>query len=214
MPRATLAVTLPDGPWITDVSKQYPEATFRVLAAMPAGETGVGLLELTHDDPASVIAAMESHETIISVDLLEAGDGRALIQFETRKALLLFSVRDAGLPLEPPIDITDGIARLEVRGSRDRLSALSEQFEMFGISFTVERLVEDVELSSLLTEQQRRTIVTAVEMGYYDTPRGCSLTEVAEAMGVAKSTCSETLHRAESSIVREFAREIPELDLD
>ena len=214
MPRATLAVTLPDGPWITDVSQAFPEATVRVLAAMPSGETGVGLAELTAENPAPIIEAMEDHRSIVSVDLLEAGEGRALIQFETRKPLLLFSVREAGLPLEPPIDIQDGIARLEVRGSRDRLSALAEQFDEFGISFEVERIVEDVELSALLTDRQRRAIITAVEMGYYDTPRACSLTEVAEAMGVAKSTCSETLHRAESTIIREFARELPELDLD
>ena len=214
MPRATLAVTLPDGPWITDVSRQFPEATFRVLAAMPSGETGVGLIELSADDPGPVIEAMQDHRSLVSVDLLEGGEGRALIQFETRKPLLLFSVREAGLPLEPPIDIQDGIARLEVRGSRDRLSALGEQFDSFGIPFTVERIVEDVELSSLLTDRQRRAIVTAVEMGYYDTPRGCSLTEVAEAMDVAKSTCSETLHRAESAIIREYAREIPELDIE
>lgn len=214
MPRATLAVTLPDGPWITDVSRDFPEATFRVLAAMPSGETGVGLIELIADDPEPIIAAMDAHRSMVSVDLLEAGEGRALIQFETRQPLLLFSVREAGLPLEPPIDICDGIARLEIRGSRDRLSALGDQFGDFGISFEVERIVEDVELSSLLTDRQRRAIVTAVEMGYYDTPRSCSLTDVAEEMGVAKSTCSETLHRAESTIIREYAREIPELDLD
>ena len=214
MPRATLAVTLPDGPWITDVSRAFPEATVRVLAAMPSGETGVGLIELTAEDPGPVIAAMEDHESLVSVELLQAGEGRALIQFETRHPLLLFSVREAGLPLELPMDIQDGIARLEVRGSRDRLSALGDEFDEFGIPFTVERIVEDIELSSLLTDRQRRAIVTAVEMGYYETPRECSLTDVAEAMGVAKSTCSETLHRAEGTIIREFAREIPELDLE
>ena len=45
---------------------------------------------------------------------------------------------------------------------------------------------------------------TAIERGYYDTPRTCTLTELADAVGLAKSTTSEKLHRAEEKVVKEF----------
>jgi hypothetical protein len=40
--------------------------------------------------------------------------------------------------------------------------------------------------------------------GYYDTPRDCPLTELADELEIAKSTCSGTLHRAEETIVKRF----------
>jgi predicted DNA binding protein len=66
-----------------------------------------------------------------------------------------------------------------------------------------------VETPELLTDQQRRLLVTAVEEGYYDTPRECTLTELAEAVDLAKSTASVTLHRAEERVIKEFAAERP-----
>ena len=50
---------------------------------------------------------------------------------------------------------------------------------------------------------------TAVDHGYYDTPRACSLTELAEEVGIAKSTCSETLHRAEETMIKQFMEDLP-----
>lgn len=38
-----------------------------------------------------------------------------------------------------------------------------------------------------------------IERGYYDTPRRCTLTELADELDLAKSTCSERLHRAEEN---------------
>jgi predicted DNA binding protein len=46
-----------------------------------------------------------------------------------------------------------------------------------------------------------------VERGYYDTPRTCTLTELADHLGIAKSTASERLHRAEGAIIRAFVAE-------
>ena len=78
-------------------------------------------------------------------------------------------------------------------------------FEQYGVTFEVESLRQEINVESTLTPRQRELILTAVKKGYYDTPRDCTLTELAEAAGVAKSTASETLHRAEGAIVRQFA---------
>ncbi len=54
------------------------------------------------------------------------------------------------------------------------------------------------------SDRQATVLGAAVERGYDDTPRQCTLTELADALGVAKSTCSETLHRAEETVVKQF----------
>ena len=51
-----------------------------------------------------------------------------------------------------------------------------------------------------LTDRQLEVFRTALEAGYYDVPREATLTDVASALGVTKSTCSGVLHRAESTI--------------
>ncbi|MDZ7688314.1 MAG: helix-turn-helix domain-containing protein [Halobacteriales archaeon] len=71
------------------------------------------------------------------------------------------------------------------------------------IGFSV-RYMGNPKLDETLTEKQRALVEKAVKMGYYDTPRRCSLTELAEECGIAKSTCSDTLHRAEERVLKEF----------
>lgn len=44
----------------------------------------------------------------------------------------------------------------------------------------------------------------AIQRGYYDTPRECSLTDLAAALEISKSTASVVLHNAEETIIKEF----------
>jgi len=204
MPTAKLRITLPEQVWIRQISSAHPDAEFRVLAAFPAEETGVGLLEITADDLPAVVGAMDDREDIVRLDLQQASEESALVEFETSEPLLLFSVREAGLPLELPFTIRDGVAEVEVTASRDRLSSFTSQLDAFGMAFDVEYVRELASSESLLTDRQRELLAEAVEAGYYDTPRECSLTELADRVGVAKSTASETLHRVEEKIVKEY----------
>jgi len=214
MPRAKLSVRMPERAWIVQLSRAHPDARFRVLAAMPIDDGGAGLVEVTADDPGAIVAEMGEYPGIDTVDLLEASGDTALVQFHTGQPLLLFSAQEAGLPLRPPVDISDGVASVWATGSPERLSAFAEQLDAFGMPFEVERVTPEVDPVSLLTERQREVVSTAVRLGYYETPRRCSLTGLAEALGVAQSTCSETLHRAESAIVRAFVEELPEGDVE
>jgi predicted DNA binding protein len=207
MPTAKLRVTLPEDVWIHEVSAAHPDAEFRVLAAVPAEETGVGLLEISSTDLPAVVRAMDDHDAVTSLELHEASEDTALAEFETTEPLLLFSVRESGLPLELPFTIRDGEATIESTASRDSLSAFATQLEAFGMTFDVEYVREMADSESLLTGRQRELLETAVKAGYYDTPRECSLTELAQEAGVAKSTASEVLHRGEEKIIKAYCEE-------
>ena len=52
-----------------------------------------------------------------------------------------------------------------------------------------------------LTDRQFEALETATEVGYYAVPRQASLTAVAKELGVANSTASELLRRAESRLM-------------
>lgn len=204
MPHAELTLTIPEEIWIGDVSRTYDEASFRILAALPGEDSGVGLAEVTSADLPAVLRDIESRDSVTSMEILSHRDDRALIQFETSMPLLLFPVQGSGIPLEMPFTLSDGQAVWEISAPQERLSELGEQLEEFGIPFDVDRIQQHLESEQLLTESQLELVEAAIDAGYYDTPRDCSLTELADRVGIAKSTCSETLHRAEEKILKEF----------
>ncbi|GAB3663605.1 helix-turn-helix domain-containing protein [Halopiger thermotolerans] len=212
MAQATLTITMPDQIWIQQLSTEYPDATFRVLAGVPGSDTGFALVRITGSEVPEIVDDMTNHPQITELTLAQWSDNEATVHFETTAPLLLFSSQESGMPIELPVEISDGEATIEVTGSRDRLAELAEQLEHFGLQYRIENVRERLHESQLLSERQLEVVAAAVEKGYYDTPRQCSLTELAEHLDIAKSTCSETLHRAEEAIIKRFVEDLPGLD--
>ncbi|MCY4731337.1 helix-turn-helix domain-containing protein [Natronomonas gomsonensis] len=216
MPRAELTIDLPERTWIHQVTTTHADATFRVLATMPTDDVGFALVEITAPELEPVIRSMVENPQINDAEPLQQSAGRVVVQIETTAPLLLLSAQASGIPIEPPVVIREGTAEIEVRASHDRLSTLGEELDRFGLSYTVEAVHEDTDPDRLLSKRQAELLLTAVECGYYDTPRECSLTELADAVGLAKSTCSETLHRAEGRVIRRFTEQnlVPRGDIE
>lgn len=204
MPQAELRVTLPATTWVGAVSRSFDEAVFEVLATVPAGDRGVGLVEVRAADPGAVIEAIRAHDTILSVDEQAVTDRRALLSCATDQPLLLLSAGSAGVPIEPPIRIADGEATLSVTAPRDRLADLTGQLDAFDMPYDLAYIRATSDPSGLLTDRQHTFVARASALGYYDVPRDCTLTELAEELEVAKSTASEVLARAESKIVDRY----------
>mgnify|MGYP000070016664 FL=1 len=64
-----------------------------------------------------------------------------------------------------------------------------------------------------LTAVQRRTLLRAVEAGYYADPREVTLTDLADEFDVSKSAVSQRLHGAEATIVRRVVQEMAREEL-
>lgn len=208
MPRAVLTVHVPDRVWLGRLTRRHPDAEFRILTAFPDGDHGTAMAEVTAEDVGEVLRDMDDCEEVVDLELLGGPGPEALVQFETSEPLLLVPVRKSGALLDLPFEVQDGRASWEVTATRDRLSTLGDQLRALGITFDVESVTQQVETDRLLTDRQATLVETAVEEGYYDTPRDCTLTDLAEEIGVAKSTASETLHRAEGKIIKEFVDEV------
>jgi predicted DNA binding protein len=54
-----------------------------------------------------------------------------------------------------------------------------------------------------LTPAQEEALETALEMGYFEVPRGATAREVAEALGISKSAFLERLRRGQSGLFRQ-----------
>lgn len=209
MPRARLTLDIPDGVWVGAVSREFPETQLRVLTALPDGEDGVGLLEVTASTELdAILAAIRDAAGVATATVLDRDPeaGEALVEFRTTVPLLLEVASEAGLPVEMPFTVQSGTAQWEVTASQDRLSELAAQLDAAGIPFEIDAVYRETRTADrLLTDRQQRVLAAAVELGYYDTPRQCTQADLADHLGIAKSTCSETLHRAEARIITEFA---------
>lgn len=206
MPETKLTLTIPERAWPGEITRAYPEARVRILAAMAEPESGVGLAEIVCDDLDGILEDIRTHAAVDSMEVLQRTEGECLVQFRTELPLLLFAARGSGLPLELPFEIQDGQATWTLTASQESISALGDQFDAMGIRYSVDYLQQEVaEPEELLTVRQQSLVAEAIERGYYDTPRRCSLTDLANAVGLAKSTTSETLHRAEEQVMKKFA---------
>jgi predicted DNA binding protein len=203
----TLTLDVPESIWVGDLTRSHDDATIRVLAAVADGAGGTGLAKVTAHDLVAFLEDMEAHPDVSGIELFKHTAEEALVQFETAEPLLLSVARGSRVPLEMPFEIREGEATWELTAPREKLSRLCRQLDEAGVPYTVEEIREEIQSERLLTDRQWEVVETAVELGYYDTPRGASLTDLADELGVAKSTCSETLHRAEGTIVKRYVAE-------
>lgn len=145
-------------------------------------------------------------------DFLVAGDEQwmSVSRFEPTNAIrrALEYQRDAGVIVNMPIQFTsDGSMRVTYLGSDagfQRLFEAANDMEDVPLRFEVVETgdyePEKTSLVSSLTTRQRKVIETAVDTGYYRSPREASLEEVADAVGIAPSTASEHLRKIESRV--------------
>lgn len=204
MPYAKLTITVPDAIWVGEVSRTYPETRFRVLAATADTATGVARIEIIGDDPAAVCEEIQDYDTVTGLTVFNEEEAMRRVQVETTVPLLMTSLQNSGVPLEMPFEVRDGEMILEATLPRQNLSKLGETFDEMGIPYRVDQIQQDVESDSLLTDRQQWLLEEAIEGGYYDTPRRTTLVDLAHELDIAKSTCSEILHRAEERVLKEY----------
>lgn len=192
--------------WVHEVSTDHPDTVFRVVSALPGDGYGVGVVEIEGGAYEEALEEIPQQRMISGMEVLQKDDenGKALVQIRTNEHLILQRASNSGIPIEMPFEIQDGVGEWELRTSHDSLSELGSAFDSMGINYTIEHVRDFKSDADLLTEKQREVVEKAYELGYYDTPREVSLSEVADHLGIAKSTCSETLHRVEERVMSEF----------
>jgi len=86
---------------------------------------------------------------------------------------------------------------------RAKLAALVEDLKRRRVPASVMRVVT-LRGASTLTARQGEVLRVAMDMGYFEFPKRVGIEDVANRLGVSKSTASETLHRAEEKVLQSF----------
>jgi predicted DNA binding protein len=201
---ARFRIALPEQMWVAQVSRSFPEATFRLLSGMRTGDTAIELGEALTDTPDEVACETSSHRSVHQYERLVVSDDRVLSKYTTTDVDLYDFVEHVSLPPEFPIVVRNGCYEFDLTSTWmefDRFRAAlidSEQaYELLSIIGT------DRE-QQLLTDRQRELLEIAVRQGYFEVPRDCTLAELAEEVGIDKSTASEVLRRGEARLLKWF----------
>ncbi len=119
-----------------------------------------------------------------------------------------------GAILIPPLRFRDGRLTVRVLTRRDQTPAdvLRQHPEA---RLVLKRVLSEQEQGKVLracggvlpelTRNQSEAVLAAVEAGYYDVPRRCTVADIARPLGVARSTAEEHLRAGESLLVRGFS---------
>ena len=104
-----------------------------------------------------------------------------------------------------PYEVRDGKVKITFLGSAKQVRAFLKIVEDAGLRYRMISLM-DAQFSphsplSRLTEKQRRVLIKAHKLGYYDVPRKINLGQLAERLGLAYSTVDVQLRRAERRLL-------------
>lgn len=109
------------------------------------------------------------------------------------------------------LTMTGDEARMIVRvPSREALRTYATVCRRLDIPFRLQRLYEEGESGNDdqdghqfgLTDAQREALVRALEMGYFDVPRGASVDEIADELDVSGQAVSTLLRRGQTNLLR------------
>ncbi|WP_227379695.1 helix-turn-helix domain-containing protein [Haladaptatus halobius] len=189
---------------IAEYSLQHPDEEFWTLTGHPT-ENGLTFLVATETaDITAFVQFFADSPEVTSYEVLDIEHQGGLIEYTVPEPALHRAIVSSGNLPTYPLVVRNGWVISEMITSHDRLSELKQAFEQNNLPYEITSLTQSLEPTALLTDKQREFVVAAITQGYYEQPRRCSLTDLAESMDVSKSTASRILHRAEGKIITQF----------
>lgn len=213
MVKACIRIELSDGQWKTDVSQDHADLSFQLLSAVMDSDRATETVVVSGGTTAECLSDIDSHPDVDAFEIIDQRKRSATVQLETIEAAVLSSTSRAKTPLTYPATVNHGRLTATVIGTHSALSSLGDQLRAEGLGFDVTYVQSDHDISQVLTDRQGEVLRAAVKHGYYANPRECTLTDVADVLGIAKSSCSVTLQRAEGAIIQHFLSQQRRSDL-
>ena len=165
------------------------------------------------------LRTLRDHRNMTDCTTLKKRDGVATIRTLIEQTDAMYTVKEHGGYITGPFNIEDGTEMWHV-GFDDETTADRALSELDGANDVVVESRADLSITELfdvvenagaahgfldscrkLTPTERETLVTAAEAGYFETPRGISLDDLADEFDVSKTAASMNLRRAERKLV-------------
>jgi hypothetical protein len=200
MPRVRLKVgPMPD---MMTLSEEFPDISLRFLANYPKSYDVCSVLEVRTGETERFKETMEYWDTE-TVEILHSDDETVVVMLEGEPPEGYFVSEDIGYHPTSPVVARDGYLFIEFVMPESKIGDLWQSLDERDVNYDVLSITEGYDVVDSLTARQREILTVAIERGYYDNPRKCSLTDLADELNVNKSVISGVLHRAEGEIIKD-----------
>lgn len=189
---------------LADISTEYPDTEFQLLAVQPREEGLIEIAEIKTTNGDELIRHFENTPDVLSSEVIQMDDHSVLMRFVVPISELYEALIASGILPQYPLLLQDGWFFAEAIASQKQLSTYTDELTAAGIPYEVLSLTQSYDSSEVLTNRQWQFVTEAIERGYYETPRRCTLKEIADALGINDSAASKLHHRVESRIITEF----------
>lgn len=197
---ATLRVESPDLPLTKTVAADETATVRPVSGAGTAPSLGAFLFTVQSDNFDRFEAALEQDHTIDAYERVVEQGAEAVYSFEYAPTATVFSAMVAevnGISLDWTHDDTAWTVRVWLP-DREALASLWEYATDHDIDFSLERVNDYATPDGMepsLTQNQREAMLLALEMGYFEEPRGATLHEVADELDISQPAAGGRLRR-------------------
>ncbi|WP_267643504.1 helix-turn-helix domain-containing protein [Haloarchaeobius amylolyticus] len=185
------------------VAKYFPDTIIRFLANYPTDDGVCSVIEIRTDEPDRFVQEALTHWDAQTLEILHKDEDTIVVTFEGQPPEGYFVSQDIGYHPTTPVVARDGYLFIEFVMPESKMAAMWESLDERGITYDVLSITDGYDVLDSLTARQREILTAAIKRGYYDTPRECSLTDIAEELEVNKSVISGVLHRAEGEIIKD-----------
>nr|WP_223174113.1 helix-turn-helix domain-containing protein [Haloferax sp. AS1] len=208
--RVSLRVRDADAGVLAVVDALGRDAELVVHTVLPRGDSERYFVTVRGASEAAVTDVLSSLDGV-TAGAVTADGGVVRAQFDTAAPSLGTAVADAGGVLHRVV-VAAGEATVVVDLPRRRpagpfVEALAAVFDSVTMTARSHRTVEsDIGASVLagLTDRQRESLEVAYRTGYFERPKRRSAAEVAEAIGVSRSTFTQHLRAAQRKVFAEL----------
>lgn len=191
---------------IVAVSRNHPDDEFLILDSHLAEEESLMrvLYEIRTPDPAAIVESFDDMTELHSYEVLHSGEEILLIRCLLDEPAPARAARSSNNLVTSPLILRDGWIFATFTTSDEDISRFKDELDSAGVTYQVVSITPSSDPIDHLTKRQQEVLNEAVNRGYYETPRECSITALATELGVTKGTVSRVLHRAEGTIITEF----------
>jgi len=200
-----LQVQTPSCAWCRVASLKHPDVGLRVTSyyARP-DHSALEVVEMSGPSWSKAVEDIRSLDTVEEVEILESSEKSARVRIAATECHLPGAIEASGVVPQIPFDIANGCDKWLVISERSRAREFYDSLRGHGVEVDIVYSGEYAP-EARLTPRQQEVLAFAVQHGYYDYPRRITLTRLAEKLGVAKSTLSQTLMLVESEVVKRAA---------
>jgi predicted DNA binding protein len=182
--------------------------TIELERLVPIGGATVPLFWVHNSTRDSFINNVQRHESVNETSIIDRFEDRTLftLDWDSKQDRLFEGIEASAGQLLSAVGTPDAWD-FELRfPTHDALSEFTSRCEEANIRVEMKRIYNPTNPEGGpwygLTEPQREAMILAVQMGYYDIPRGCTTKEIAEILDISDQAVTERLRRAIVSLVR------------